>query len=306
MSGNNIKFEPALKLQYPVYDLDGQLLLPSGTKLSSDSLNYLISLNKPLTYQKYPLLQFIKKDLQLLLKRPPYNVIFTDKHLVEILSLYEEISIDLPVLQILDFFKKYDHFTYHHVLSSFALTTLLAIDLIPDYQDVIRELGVCPAHDIGKICVPVHIIKKSDPLTPEELRFLRHHTLAGYVLLCYYFRDTSNLAAIVARDHHERRNGAGYPYGKSLTDHIVEIVAVSDVYDALISDRPYRPTAYDNRTALEVITEMAKKGEISWDIVSALVSYNRKNRPHFQDCTVSTEKRGAAPQGNVYGVIKEK
>ena len=104
---------------------------------------------------------------------------------------------------------------------------------------------------------------KSDPLTLTERGSLEHHAAAGFVLLSYYFQDFQNIGAITARDHHERKDGSGYPCGTLLDDYMVEIVAVSDVYDALISQRPYRPVSYENRTALEEITEMAEKNQKS-------------------------------------------
>ncbi len=124
---------------------------------------------------------------------------------------------------------------------------------------------------------------------------MKHHALAGYVLLCYYLRDTSNIAAIVARDHHERKDCSGYPCGIPLADRMVEIIAVSDIYDALISPRPYRPVSYDNRTALEEVTKMAERNEIGWEVVKALVSHNRKEKPHYSESKVSSEKRGHPP-----------
>jgi response regulator RpfG family c-di-GMP phosphodiesterase len=84
---------------------------------------------------------------------------------------------------------------------------------------------------------------------------------------------------------------------------MVEIIAACDVYDALLSPRPYRPIPYDNRTALEEIIEMAQGGKLSWDVVKTLVSHSRKDRPHFRECRVSTEKRGIPPPDNLYGVI---
>jgi HD-GYP domain-containing protein (c-di-GMP phosphodiesterase class II) len=73
------------------------------------------------------------------------------------------------------------------------------------------------------------------------------------------------------------------------------------VYDALISPRPYRPTTFDNRTALEEITVMAQNGKIGWDVLQALVSLNRKDKPDFRNFQVSTEKRGTQPKENSYG-----
>jgi HD-GYP domain-containing protein (c-di-GMP phosphodiesterase class II) len=84
---------------------------------------------------------------------------------------------------------------------------------------------------------------------------------------------------------------------------LIEIVAVTDVYDALISTRPYRPISYDNRTALEEITAMAEGGQFNWKIVKALVALNRASKPHFDDCIISLEKRGTPPPRNTYGII---
>jgi len=183
------------------------------------------------------------------------------------------------------------------------MSTIMARDLLEKPEDWIIEVMAGAIHDYGKICVPLQILKKSDSLTRTDRSILEHHTLAGYVLLSYFLQDRRSFAALVAKEHHERRDGSGYPLGISLSDRMVEIIAACDVYDALLSPRPYRPTPYDNRTALEEITEMAKEGKLSWEVVQTLVSNNRKDRPHFQECVVSTEKRGTPPEDNLYGVI---
>jgi len=187
----------------------------------------------------------------------------------------------------------------------FALSTLLAQDIASDYRNHILETASGPTHDFGKICVPPNLLKKASPLTYNERKLLEHHTIAGYVLLSYYHRDIRSFAARVARDHHEKKNGSGYPRGIPLEDLMVEIVAVSDIYDALVSSRPYRPISYDNRTALEEITMIAERNEISWEVLKTLVAFNRKAKPHSSECSISTEKRGAPPPGNVYGIITE-
>jgi len=187
----------------------------------------------------------------------------------------------------------------------FVLSILLAKDLIPDYQECILLSATGPTHDIGKICVPLHILKKTTPLTKRERSFLEHHAAASYVLLCYYYRDVQHLACRVALDHHERRDGSGYPQGILLKDSMVEIVAVSDIYDALIKPRPYRSAPYENRPALEEITEMAQQNKIGWDVVKALIAHHRKSKPSYSEITISVEKRGSPPSYNVYGMIVE-
>jgi HD-GYP domain-containing protein (c-di-GMP phosphodiesterase class II) len=148
-------------------------------------------------------------------------------------------------------------------------------------------------------------LKKSTPLTRAERNILEHHTLAGFVLLSYFLQDSMSFAARVAREHHERRDGSGYPLGISLSNRMVEIISACDVYDALLSSRPYRLASYDNRTALEEITEMAHQGKLSWELVQTLVSFNRQDRSNFEECKVSTEKRGTPPAGNLYGIIED-
>jgi HD-GYP domain-containing protein (c-di-GMP phosphodiesterase class II) len=84
---------------------------------------------------------------------------------------------------------------------------------------------------------------------------------------------------------------------------MVEIVVACDIYDALVSPRPYRPMSFDNRSALEEITHMAEQNKLSWDVVKVLIAKNRKAQPHFQDCSISKETRGEIPGKNLYGKI---
>ena len=297
-----------VRLYYPVHTLDNQLLLPAGAVLSTKTLEDLISSSKPTSYQTYPLLEYgmVKHDLLHQISRPPYDLIFSgQKKIAEVMTMLEKVHLVIPVLQSLDYFKINDYHTYCHVLMVFALSALIARDLLPDYRECINEVSVGPTHDIGKICVPLHILKKDTPLTRAEKSIIDHHTTAGYVLLSYFHKDPKNIAAIVARDHHERKDGSGVPRGIQLTDRMVEIIVVCDVYDALISPRPYRAVSYDNRTALEEITNMAEMNKIGWEVVKSLVAHNREAKPRPSKVKVSSEKRGTAPSLNFHGIVEE-
>jgi HD-GYP domain-containing protein (c-di-GMP phosphodiesterase class II) len=293
------------RLDYPVYTLDNKLILPAGERLTSETLDALITADKSTPHKMLPFLGdgTIYQDILNLFQMPPYNVIFDEPEKTTALSLLEKIHFIPPVLESLDYFKEYEFYTYRHILIVFALSTIMARDLLEHSEDLIREAMAGTIHDFGKICVPIQILKKSDPLSRTERGILEHHTLAGFVLLIHLLQDRTSLAARVARDHHERTDGSGYPRGISLRDRMVEIIAACDVYDALLSPRPYRPNPYDNRTALEEITRMAQGGKLSWEVIQALVSHNRQDRPHFEECTISTEERGAPPEDNQYGVI---
>jgi HD-GYP domain-containing protein (c-di-GMP phosphodiesterase class II) len=80
---------------------------------------------------------------------------------------------------------------------------------------------------------------------------------------------------------------------------------VCDVYDALISSRPYRPKNYDNRTALEELTAIANAGGLDWRCIKALIGRNRAGQPTPDKVDISLEKRGTPPSGNCYAVIAE-
>jgi len=299
---------PSLTLRHPIRTLDNQLLFPPETLLTEEALDAVIDSHRADSYQTYPLLSYgsVREDCLNFLSLPPYATIFGDKKEIDdLLKLFETVHFSIPILQSLDYFKQHDLYTYTHVLMVFAWSTLLAKDLIPDYEECIRLAATGPTHDIGKICVPLHILKKMTPLTKMERGFLQHHAAAGYVLLGYYYKNRRHLACAVALDHHERRDRSGYPRGNLLEDPLVEIIAVSDIYDALIMPRPYRSGAYDNRTALEEITEMAKQNKIGWDVVKALIAHNRASHPHYRELTISPERRGTPPPNNVYGITAE-
>jgi HD-GYP domain-containing protein (c-di-GMP phosphodiesterase class II) len=293
------------RLLYPVHTLQRQQLLPAGTVVSEEALLELITTSKGTLKKPFPLLKHkeVKDDLFPFMNSGPYQVIFAEqKRTAAVVNLMEKVSLPPPILESLDYFKQHDFYTYRHILMVFALTGLLAQDLLTHHHDMMQEIMAGPTHDFGKISIPLQVLKKTDPLTRTERAILQHHAVAGFVLLSYYLQDSQGVAARVARDHHERKDGSGYPLGRHLTDRLVEIVAVSDIYDALISPRPYRPTSYDNRTALEEITDLARQGKLSWDVVQALVACNRQSKPHYHECTVSTEKRGNPPADNRYGM----
>jgi len=293
-----------IELQHPIHTLNNRELLPAGTILTDQTLREAVNSNGWAPSKCMPLMQFstVREDILGFISNPPYKTIFENQEDTEdVMDVLEQVVLPVPVLDALEYFREYDFHTYRHMLMIFALATLLAKLLVPDYQRRIHNATAGPSHDLGKICVPLDILLKSDPLTKDERAVLNQHAIAGYVLLCYYSKDINNFSARVARDHHERKDGSGYARGIRQKDLLVEIAAVSDMYDALISPRPFRPTKFDNRTALEEITAMAESGQISWDVQKALVSLNRKDKPDFRNFQVSLKKRGTPPPDNSYG-----
>ncbi len=98
-------------------------------------------------------------------------------------------------------------------------------------------------HDIGKLGIPDSILRKAGPLSATERIHMQRHAEYGHRILVGESDPLLDLAATIALTHHERWDGAGYPYGVGGADIPLEgrIVAIVDVFDALTSDRVYRP-----------------------------------------------------------------
>jgi two-component system response regulator RpfG len=129
------------------------------------------------------------------------------------------------------------------------------------FEDEVRMIELAaPLHDIGKIAIPDAVLMKPGPLTSEEIEVMRTHPQIGYDLL----NDSQNrfiqIGATIALRHQERYDGSGYPDGL-VGDQIpieARIVAVADVFDALISKRPYKH-AWPVEEALDYISEQSGK-----------------------------------------------
>lgn len=136
---------------------------------------------------------------------------------------------------------------------------------------LLREAA--PLHDVGKLEVPRAILEKRGPLTMRERVTMQRHAAAGERLCRRAGTDpVLRLAAQIARSHHERWDGRGYPDGRAF-DEIplaARIVAVVDVFDALISERPYKG-AWSTGKAVEHLAE-SSGSQFDPDVVDALIA----------------------------------
>lgn len=122
------------------------------------------------------------------------------------------------------------------------MSGLLAQNLHLTPQEIRRIHKAAPVHDIGKVVVPDKILLKPGPLTEEEQVRMRAHTTLASEILRGSTSEFVKVAEQVARHHHERWDGQGYPDGL-MGEQIplaARIVAVADAFDAMVNDRPYR------------------------------------------------------------------
>lgn len=129
------------------------------------------------------------------------------------------------------------------------------------FEDEVRMIELAaPLHDIGKIAIPDSVLMKAGPLDEDEIAIMRRHPQIGHELLTGSQNRFIQVSATIALRHQERYDGSGYPDGLVGDSIPIEarIVAVADVFDALISKRPYKH-AWTFDEALAYISEQSGK-----------------------------------------------
>lgn len=147
-----------------------------------------------------------------------------------------------------------DEETGHHLqrMSSYCEVLARKLDLGAERAERLRLAS--QLHDVGKVAVPDTILLKRGKLTSEEFDVIKTHAETGYKMLAGSSSEVVQLGAQIAHTHHERWDGDGYPRGLRGEEIPVEgrIAALADVFDALTSDRVYRP-AFPLNTAVEMM-----------------------------------------------------
>jgi CHASE2 domain-containing sensor protein len=155
-----------------------------------------------------------------------------------------------------------DEQTGDHIgrMSALCHRLALAAGMDPDAAELLRHASAM--HDLGKIAIPDSILRKPGKLSAEEWEIMKQHTTIGGDLLAGSRLPLVQMAEVIARTHHERWDGSGYPAGLVGEEIPLagRICAVGDVFDALISDRPYKA---------------------AWSIEDTLAEIDRQRGRHF-------------------------
>jgi putative nucleotidyltransferase with HDIG domain len=156
-------------------------------------------------------------------------------------GLAEAVMQNRTALVALTAMRKYDNYTFTHMVNVSILTMGQARALGVDGR-LLREFGLSALmHDIGKVRTPKEILNKPDKLTDDEFTIMRRHVVDGAEIL----RRTPEmpiLAPVVAFEHHLRIDGSGYPFGakRNGLNLGTSLCSISDVYDAMRSQRAYQ------------------------------------------------------------------
>lgn len=138
-------------------------------------------------------------------------------------------------------------------------------------ESVLKILGTgAMLHDIGKLKIPRNILRKPASLTPEEYMVIKRHPLIGYHLLAN--TAVSREVKEIVCQHHENCDGSGYPFGKigeEIND-LAKIVSIADVYDAVTTDRAYRPKMLPHE-GMEILVASSSANKLDYRYVSVFM-----------------------------------
>lgn len=190
----------------------------------------------------------------------PSNLITTTASITnDLLSAIDEnnaIAIDISAL------KTSDEYTFKHSVDVATISMILAKQQGLSKKEI-YEIGVAGLlHDIGKTKVPLEILNKPGKLDDEEFAVMKQHSVFGYRMI--KDRPEFSIEILLAvLQHHEKINGSGYPLGATDTQitPYAKILSVADIYDALITERPYKQ-AFSQRDAVEMIMSMTDELDI--------------------------------------------
>lgn len=177
--------------------------------------------------------------------------------LLNAINSNDAIALDISAL------KTSDEYTFKHSVDVATIAMIVAKQ--QGYSDPeIHEIGVCGLlHDIGKTKVPLEILNKPGRLDDQEFTIMKQHSVYGYHMV----KDRNEFSTAVCLgvlQHHEKINGSGYPMGvdDSKISPYARVLAVADIYDALVTERPYK-AAYSQRDAVEMIMSMTMELDIN-------------------------------------------
>jgi len=163
------------------------------------------------------------------------KVMKTINHIIDDLLSQKEILVNLSDI------RTFDDYTFAHSSNVAVLSIMVGLRLGLNQLEL-RNLGIgALLHDVGKTHIPIEVLNKPGKLDEEEFNLIQNHSTYGFEII-RETKDLNLLAAHVAYQHHERYNGTGYPrklQGEEISL-FARIVAIADVYDALVADRPYR------------------------------------------------------------------
>ncbi|WP_027307744.1 HD-GYP domain-containing protein [Caloramator sp. ALD01] len=251
------RVKPGDELAQSILGADGAILLREGVILTDTYIKRLKSIGVEFLYIKDAHLDDLKgqdaeflqlksqavKSVSTVFSKLQYNNVNEVRNTMDtILNIVEYLleNKDINSTYLMEL-KTFDNYTFIHSLNTCVLALFFGVNL--NYtRNMLLDLGMgALLHDIGKTKIPTEILNKKGKLTEEEFEIMKKHTIYGYDIV-KNIRYINERGRLVVLEHHERFDGSGYPNklkGENISM-FARIGCISDVYDAIISDRVYR------------------------------------------------------------------
>lgn len=286
-----------------VHSIHGKLLIPKKTYLTYEVFEKLARESLFISKMNVKLKEtFVFNDVYVAIHKNPYSSYCKKVGESDVLKIFGDISVPAVILDEYNFMRIKDEYTYMHSINTTLLVICLCVMFFDDYQKILQIATSSFTHDIGKSRIPSSILHSTMPLSDAEFDIIKEHTVYGAILCSHYFGDFYSPATIAAFQHHEKKNGTGYPSSIRLRDDAVMFISIIDVFDALISSRPYRNEPYDVRGAIDLLCISVQKGELDEEKLKMLISLNRQEKQPIQSIKYSITNRGKIPKQNNYGI----
>ncbi len=191
-----------------------------------------------------------------------------ESNLIEKLQMIDQTQVEV-IIRLGKAAEFRDDETGRHIERIAAYVNLMTEKLGLNREQRTMMQYAAPMHDVGKIGIPDGVLMKAGKLTADEFKIIKLHTVIGSRILSGTTLPLLELAKEIALSHHERWDGGGYPLGLRGNDIPISgrIVAITDVFDAITSERVYKE-AWPIEQALEYLMEMRGK-QFDPDIVDA-------------------------------------
>lgn len=284
-----------LILTEDIFDFDRKLVLPTGSVVTKAVLKK-VEEDRP-TFKSVELkTRDIYDDFAALMEEPSYKATLpNDDVKAKVLRYLGRITLPEQLLHEIEEMRSLSVILYHHTLATTFLATRLVLEYIFFADDIIKVASAALTRDVGMTRLPPELLKNTDHLSKVEFFRIKRHPVTSMVLLTHYMGDGLN--SLVGFRHHDGRNRTGSP------SKLIDLITMVDIFNALVSPRAFRTRCYDVRGALDLLSDMIKKGEMNEDLVKLLVATYRKGNQQAREIVLSQEKLGFKPPENYYGVI---
>jgi HD-GYP domain-containing protein (c-di-GMP phosphodiesterase class II) len=207
--------------------------------------------------------EFVTEETERNIKAGKVNLFRENQHITNLAKMVEDILAEVfsnknAVVEMVNI-KKMDNYLYEHAVNTAVLSLLIGLEIHLNEQELRRLIIASLLMDVGNNLIDQAPLTKKGPLDNKERHIIETHVRKGFDFIRSYSDIPVNTRNLILQ-HHERIDGSGYPSGlvDREIDKLAKIIAIADAYDALTSDRPYRP-AYHPNEALEKIMGDAGK-----------------------------------------------